>query len=121
MPTSVRMDYDCSKFAFTRATSRSVTKQKTAIPRFYQTIFTPEMPWRITGVDTLYWTNYTPHISLPMRHIPLPRVTTAGNIITRIRNITTSISKKHLPYNTVAEGLLNFAEAKAELGNTHPG
>lgn len=86
-------------------------------PRFYQTIFTPDAPWLIMDGDTAYWSDvytklfvnndYTTPTGYQRRKDYNP------NFIYHHLNFEESPSIQY----RYAEVLLNYAEAKAELGN----
>lgn len=86
-------------------------------PRLYQTVFTPETPWRITGGDTIFWEEvYT-------KHIFTNELYTTPTGYHRRKHYNPHTEFHHLNFEEspsvqfrYAEVLLNFAEAKAELG-----
>ncbi len=88
-------------------------------PRFYQTIFLPGQPWQITDAgDTTYWNA----VYNKLNESPADNYAPAGYVMRKRYN-------PHMQYHDVtsetnpvilfryAEALLNYAEAKAELGN----
>lgn len=86
-------------------------------PRFYQTIFTPEMPWRITDGDTLFWED------VYKTHIFTNELYTTPTGYQRRKHYNPHTKYHHLNFEEspsiqfrYAEVLLNYAEAKAELG-----
>lgn len=93
-------------------------------PRFFQTIFTPEAPWKIINGDTIFWGD-----SDGLYHKLF-----SNNSLT---SVTGYMRRKHYNPNVIfhsqsyeetpsiqyryAEVLLNFIEAKAELGTITQG
>lgn len=86
-------------------------------PRFYQTIFLPDQPWKIEGSETTTWRE----VYNDLNESPADNYSPAGYVMRKRYD-------PHMQYHDVtsetnpvilfryAEALLNYAEAKAELG-----
>lgn len=91
-------------------------EEKNRDPRFNQTIFTPEVPWKIDASGIKYWSEVYKDInSAGLYNAP------SGYVIRKSYDplmINHSLNYEETPsiYYRYAEVLLNFAEAKAELG-----
>lgn len=92
-------------------------EMKNRDPRFYQTIFTPDAPWWIDATGTKFWNDiYTNINSATKYNAPSGYVLRKGYDPLVVNH---SLNYEETPsiYYRYAEVLLNFAEAKAELGS----
>ncbi len=109
LPISVSPLYEGSNTIADEAKNRD--------PRFYQTIFTPGTPWLIQNGDTALWDDaYSKFFA--------DNAYTAPTGYQRRKDYNPNFEFHHLNYEEspsiqfrYAEVLLNYAEAKAELGN----
>jgi len=90
-------------------------------PRFYQTIFTPESPWLIQNGVTTYWSEVYDKLFSNNDF-------TASTGYQRRKHYNPNMDYHQLNFEETpsiqfryAEALLNFAEAKAELGSITQG
>lgn len=91
-------------------------EMKNRDPRFSQTIFTPNAPWKIDGSGTIYWSDvYTQLNSSSQYLVPTGYVQRKGYDPLMIYHDVSYEDTPSINYR-YAEVLLNFAEAKAELG-----
>ena len=91
-------------------------EMKNRDPRFYQTIFTPNAPWMIDATGTKFWNDvYTNINSATKFNSPSGYVLRKGYDPLFVNH---NLNYEETPsiYYRYAEVLLNFAEAKAELG-----
>jgi starch-binding outer membrane protein, SusD/RagB family len=95
----------------------SITDEmKNRDPRFYQTIFTPDATWMIDASGTKYWTDvYAKLNSATNYNAPSGYVSHKG-YDPLMTNHSLNYEETPSIYYRYAEVLLNFAEAKAELG-----
>lgn len=85
-------------------------------PRFYQTIFTPDAPWEVSGTDVTNWSYVYERLNTVRDYnVPTGYVPRKGYDPLMIYHHT-NFEETPAIYYRYAEVLLNFAEAKAELG-----
>lgn len=98
------------------------TEMKDRDPRWAQTIFTPAMPWEIKGVDTITWNQavYSKLFNSSENSTPTGYVIRKGYSAEFV-NHDLSGGTEPVIFFRYGEVLLNFAEAKAELGQLTQG
>ncbi len=110
LPTALSPLYQGNNSIIDESTNRD--------PRFYQTIFTPDVSWRINeDADTIFWKKYYEETlfnnltnSPPTGYHRRKDYNAHDEFQSENFELTPSIQYRY------AEVLLNFAEAKAELG-----
>ena len=85
-------------------------------PRFEQTIFTPEAVWQQTGDDIIYWQSAYELMNSNSRYFAPTGYCHRKIYNENMQYHSTSTEEWPLIIYRYAEVLLNFAEAKAELG-----
>ncbi len=96
----------------------SITNEmKNRDPRFYQTIFSPDAPWKIDDSGTTTWRTVYNQLSSASQYNAPCGYTQRKGYDPLMSNHDLNYEETPSIYFRYAEVLLNFAEAKAELGN----
>lgn len=98
------------------------TEMKDRDPRWAQTIFSPAMPWEIKGTDTITWNQavYSKLFNSSENSTPTGYVIRKGYSAEFV-NHDLSGGTEPVIFFGYSEVLLNYAEAKAELGQLTQG
>ena len=96
--------------------SNITDEMKNRDPRFNQTIFAPADPWEITGSDTLFWSNVYSQINSASNYFAPTGYVERKGYDPLMTYHSANFEEDPVIQFRYAEVLLNFAEAKAELG-----
>lgn len=98
-----------------------VDEMKNRDPRLFQTAWNPQAPWQIDGTDTTFWEEVWVNLNSGGR---LSSATSFGNrkgYNAQLETQNKGGEETPVPLFRYAEVLLNFIEAKAELGSISQG
>lgn len=96
-------------------------EMKNRDPRFNQTVFAPSNPWEITGNDTLLWNNVYTQLNTASNYFAPTGYVQRKEYDPLMIYHSTNFEEDPVIQFRYAEVLLNFAEAKAELGTITQG
>lgn len=85
-------------------------------PRFNQTIFAPANPWKVTGNSVLTWNDVYSKLNTASNYYALTGYVQRKGYDPLMIYHSTNFEEDPVIHFRYAEVLLNFAEAKAELG-----
>ncbi len=91
-------------------------EMKNRDPRFTQTIFTPDMPWMIDESGTLYWKDVYDNINTATKYFAPTGYVQRKGYDPQMEYHSPNYEETPSIHYRYAEVLLNYAEAKAELG-----